>query len=54
MGRGTRTDLQLPLDAVLAAVPVLGLGCVILGHYLHELPRESGVLENRERHSRVS
>lgn len=48
-GRGTRTDLQLPLDAVLAAVPVLGLGCIILGHYLHELPRECGVLENWEK-----
>lgn len=37
-GRGTLTDLQLPLDAVLAAVPVLGLSCIIFGHYLHELP----------------
>lgn len=41
---GTRTDLQLPLDPVLAAVPVLGLGRVIFGHYLHELPGQCGVL----------
>lgn len=42
--RGTRTDLQLPLDPVLAAVPVLGLGRVIFGHDFHELPGECGVL----------
>lgn len=40
----TRTDLQLPLDPVLAAVAVLGLGRVIFSHYLHELPGECGVL----------
>lgn len=45
VGRGgTRTDLQLPLDPVLAAVPVLGLGRVIFGHYFHELPGECRML----------
>lgn len=53
--RGTRTDLQLSLDPVLAAVPVLGLGSVIFGHYLHELPGKRRVLgwvwEDRHRES---
>ena len=52
-GRGvTRTDLQLPLDPVLAAVPVLGLGRVIFSHYFHELPGECGVLGWRYRQIR--
>lgn len=50
--RGARTDLQLPLDPVLAAVPVLGLGRVIFGHDLHELPGECGVLGEGHRHIR--
>lgn len=39
------TDLQLPLDAVLAAVAVLGLRGVVLGHHLHEFTRQRRVLE---------
>ena len=34
---GLLTDLQLPLDPALAALPVVGLRRVVLGHHLHEL-----------------
>lgn len=51
-GGVTRTDLQLPLDPVLAAVPILGLGRVIFSHYFHELPGECGVLGRGSRHIR--
>lgn len=40
-GKATKpTDLQLPLDTILAAVSVLGLGCVVFCHHLHKLARE--------------
>lgn len=52
VGGVTRTDLQLPLDPVLAAVPVLGLGRVVFSHYFHELPGECGVLGWGYRHIR--
>lgn len=51
--RGTRTDLQLPLDPVLAAVSVLGLSRVIFGHYFHKFPGEGGVLGWGCRHIRT-
>lgn len=41
------TDLQLPLDAVLAAVAVLGLRGVVLSHHLHELTRQRRVLRHK-------
>lgn len=39
------TDFQLPLDAALAALPVVRLGGVVFRHHLHELARQRGVLE---------
>lgn len=44
----SRTDFQLPLDPVLAAVPILGLRCIIFSHYFHELPGEGGVLKEEK------
>lgn len=38
------TDLQLPLDAPLAALAVVGLRGVVLGHDLHKLAGQRGVL----------
>ena len=37
-------DFQLTLDPALASLPVVRLGAVVLGHDLHELPGERGVL----------
>lgn len=51
------TDFQLPLDAALAALPVVRLGGVVFRHHLHELARQRGVLEgNRQevKRSRLS
>lgn len=43
------TDFQLPLDAALAALPVVRLGGVVFRHHLHEFARQRGVLEgNRQ------
>ena len=42
------TDLQLPLDAALAALAVVRLRGVVLGHHLHELPGQRGVLGARD------
>lgn len=38
------TDLQLPLNAALAALAVVRLGGVVFGHHLHKLPGQRGVL----------
>lgn len=42
------TDFQLPLDAALAALAVVRLRGVVLGHHLHELPGQRGVLGARD------
>lgn len=42
------TDLQLPLDTALAALPVVRLGRVVLGHDFHKLPGQRGVLGDRD------
>lgn len=42
------TDFQLPLDAALAALPVVRLGGVVFRHHLHELARQRGVLEGKQ------
>lgn len=42
---GLLTDLQLPLDASLAALPVVRLGGVVLRHHLDKLAGQCGVLE---------
>lgn len=38
------TDLQLPLNAALAALAVVRLGGIVFGHHLHKLPGQRGVL----------
>lgn len=43
------TDFQLPLDAALAALPVVRLGGVVFRHHLHKLARQCGVLEGNRR-----
>ena len=48
------TDLQLPLDAALAALAVVRLRGVVLGHHLHELPGQCGVLGARDGNAGVS
>lgn len=40
------TDLQLSLDAVLAAVTVLGLRGVVFSHHLDKLTRQRRVLHD--------
>ena len=40
----TRTDLKLPLDPPFAALTEVHLGLVVLGHHLHKLPGQDGVL----------
>lgn len=42
---GLLTDLQLSLNASLAALPVVWLGGVVFWHHLHKLAGKRGVLE---------
>lgn len=42
------TDLQLPGNASFALVPEVDLGLVVLGHHLHKLLGQDGVLRGRE------
>ena len=44
VGGGAAGDLELALDPVLAALPVVGLRAVVLRHDLDELARERRVL----------
>lgn len=44
-GTGALTDLQLPLDAALATLPEQRLRLVVLGHHLHKLVCQHGVLQ---------
>lgn len=46
------TDLQLSLNAALAALSVVRLRGVVLRHHLDELPRQRGVLGKRGRRRR--
>lgn len=46
---GLLTDLQLPLDPALAALPVVSLRGIVLGHHLHELAGQCGVLRGKRR-----
>lgn len=41
------TDLQLPSDASFALVPEVDLGLVVLGHHLHKLLGQDGVLREK-------
>ena len=43
----TRTDLELPLDPPFAALTKVHLGLVVLGHHLHKLPGQDGVLRGQ-------
>lgn len=45
---GLLTDLQLPLNPALAALPVVSLSGVVLGHHLHKLARQRRVLRRGE------
>lgn len=48
------TDFQLPLDAALAALPVVRLGGVVFRHHLHEFARQRGVLEGNRQQAKRS
>lgn len=45
------TDLQLPGNASFALVPEVDLGLVVLGHHLHKLLGQDGVLRGEGTHS---